>query len=351
LVVLISGEAGAGKSALVGAFLDRLRPDVTAVIGGCDDLLAPPSLGPFHDMAADNADLAAALSGDRVDDTMPALLHVFAARPSVVVVEDVHWADDATLDAFRYLARRIPGLAAALILTFRETGVDADHPLRQVLGSLAGSAVRRLTLSPLSVEAVRGLGAVSGSEAAEIHRVTQGNPFFVTEVLAAGGGSGVPATVRDAVLARLGRLPPRVRTLLQRLSVVPTRAERWLAETLAGDVAVVVEAERSGMIVGGTVSVSFRHELARQAIESSRHWRTAARQPGGRGHPPRAAGRGSCAVGPTTRSARARSPSSSSTVLPQPGRRRGWERTARPPRYCGSCWSTRTSSAHTRWPI
>jgi hypothetical protein len=123
-VVLISGEAGAGKSALIHAFLDGPRPGVTAVVGRCDDLLAPRSLGPFRDMAADNADLATALASDRPDDTLSALLRVFAAQPSIVVVEDVHWADDATLDAIRYLARRIPGLPAVLILTFRETGID-----------------------------------------------------------------------------------------------------------------------------------------------------------------------------------------------------------------------------------
>jgi DNA-binding SARP family transcriptional activator/tetratricopeptide (TPR) repeat protein len=269
IVVLISGEAGSGKSALVRGFLDLLSPDITVVVGGCDDLLAPRSLGPFRDMAEKHAELASALSSDRLDEALPGLLHVFAAHPSAVVVEDVHWADDATLDAIRYLARRVPGIPGALLLTFRETGVDAGHPLRQLLGSLAGSTVRRMTLPPLSVAAIRGLGAASEREAAEIHRVTQGNPFFVTEVLAS-GGIGVPATVRDAVLARLGRLPLPVRTLLERLSVIPSRAERWLAETLTdGHPGVLLAAERSGMVIGGDASVSFRHELARQAIESS----------------------------------------------------------------------------------
>jgi DNA-binding SARP family transcriptional activator len=269
VVVLISGDAGTGKSALVQAFLQQLSPEVLAVVGGCDDLLAPRSLGPFRDMAAVNSALAAVLAGDQLDDVLPGLLHFLANQSTVVVVEDVHWADDATLDAIRYLSRRIPGLPAVLVLTMRETGLDAEHPLRQILGGLAGPSVRRLTLQPLSVAAVQRLGGVSVSAAAEIHRATQGNPFFVTEVLVA-GGAGVPETVRDAVLARLGRLAPTARTLVQRLSVVPTRADRWLAEALAGGEPIaLVEAERSGMVIGGPTAVSFRHELARQAIEAS----------------------------------------------------------------------------------
>ena len=122
VVVLVSGEAGSGKSALLRGFLAGLGPETMLAVGGCDDLLAPRTLGPFRDMAEDHAALAEALSRDRLDDTLPALLHVFAAGPSVVAVEDAHWADDATLDAIRYLARRIPGMPAALLLTFRDTG-------------------------------------------------------------------------------------------------------------------------------------------------------------------------------------------------------------------------------------
>ncbi|MBO0844701.1 MAG: AAA family ATPase [Nocardioides sp.] len=268
-VILVAGEPGAGKSALVRGFLDRLASDVAVLVGGCDDLLVPRSLGPFRDMAHDHPELGAALATESLDDVPPALLHAFAARPCVLVIEDVHWADDATLDVIRFLARRVPGIPGALVLTFRDSGVGDEQPLRRLLGSLVGARVRRVTLPPLSVDAVRRLGATSEEQAAEIHRVTEGNPFFVTEVLAA-GGAGVPPTVRDAVLARVVRLPPPVRTLLERLSVVPTRAERWLADALTdGQPSVVLAAERSSMIRGGETSVSFGHELARQAIESS----------------------------------------------------------------------------------
>ena len=143
---------------------------------------------------------------------------------------DIHWADDATLGAIRCWQSDSPGLPVSFSSPSRET--DAAHLLRRLLVTLTGPCIRRVTLQPLSAEAVHRLGAVSAAQAVEIHRVTRGNPFLVTEVLAA-GGSGVAHTVRDAVVARLGTPSPAARTLVDRLSVVPTRAERGLAETPA----------------------------------------------------------------------------------------------------------------------
>jgi DNA-binding SARP family transcriptional activator len=269
IVVLVAGEAGSGKTALLRAFLDGLGERVAVLAGGCDDLLAPPTLGPFRDMAAGHAELAAAFAASGHPDVVfPALVRTLAAGTAVVVIEDLHWADDATLDAVRYLARRIPGLPAALVLSFRDDDLDAAHPLRQVLGTLTGSPVRRLDLAPLSEESVASL-AGGTTDARELHAVTRGNPFFVTEILAA-HGTDVPRTVRDAVLARVGRLSPVARAMVQRLSVVPSRAERWLAERLArGEAGAVADAERAGVLGGAAGHVWFRHELARRAVEAA----------------------------------------------------------------------------------
>ena len=105
----------------------------------------------------------------------------------MVVIEDVHWADEATVDLLRYLGRRIANAAVLLIVTYRDDGLAADDPLRVALGELATQrSTRRIGLGPLSAEAVRVLADGSGLEPAELYRLTGGNPFYVTEVLRAG---------------------------------------------------------------------------------------------------------------------------------------------------------------------
>jgi len=271
-LVLVSGDAGVGKSALVRAFIDGLAGDVTVHVGSCDDLVAPRSLGPFQDMAAEpvarDSDVRGILEAGTMPEVLPALLAFLGRGLSVAVVEDLHWADDATLDAMRYLARRLANLPVVLVTTFRSSGLADDHPLTRLLGSLLGENVVRLPLESLSVAAVRDLGGFDDDEAAEVHRVTGGNPFFVTEVVAA-GDDAVPTTVRDAVLGRIAVLPPEVRELLRKLSVVPGSAERWLAEALASGSEPLVAAEASGVLLGDAAGLSFRHELARRAVESS----------------------------------------------------------------------------------
>jgi len=270
-VVLVAGEAGSGKTALVGAFLDRLPAGVRTAVGGCDDLLAPRSLGPFRDIAAARPEWLSEPSSDDPDAMLNGLLRFIASVPTVVVIEDVHWADDATIDAIRYLSRRLPGLPAVLLLTLREDEVDRDHALRPLLGALASGAVHRVEPKPLSVDAVRQLTSAGDAailDAEELHRATKGNPFFVTEVVAS-AGDRVPASVRDAVLARIAKLDAPTRALVEHVAVVPARAERWLAEELAGGPEAVVQAERSGILVGDPEHVSFGHELARRAVESS----------------------------------------------------------------------------------
>jgi hypothetical protein len=192
---------------------------------------------------------------------------VAAQGPPVIVVEDVHWADDATVDLLRLLVRQAPALPALLVVTYRDEDIGPGHPMRRLLGSLR-SPVAHLRLEPLSTAAVEQMTAGTLLAAAEVHTVTGGNPFFVSEIVA-NPGTAVPASVRDAVLARLDLTSATARHGLQVLSVIPARAERWLAEAmLPAAEAVLHEAERRGLLAGDAGSVWFRHELARRVIEA-----------------------------------------------------------------------------------
>ena len=151
----------------------------------------------------------------------------------MLIVEDLHCADDATLDVLGHVGRRLADLPALLVLTYRDDEVPPAHPLRRVLGALTATTVHRLALPPLSPAAVAGLAAGSGRDSTALHTLTGGNPFYVTETLAAPGDT-VPATVADAVLARVGRLDPACRDAVEQLSVVPTAVELSLARLLLG---------------------------------------------------------------------------------------------------------------------
>ncbi|HSO56035.1 MAG TPA: AAA family ATPase, partial [Actinomycetes bacterium] len=203
-VALVSGEAGIGKTSLVRAFAREAAGQARVLAGACDDLVTPRTLGPFRDMARGAAPaLSAAVEPGAGRDAVFGAVHQELARgPAVMLVEDVHWADDATLDVLRYLAWRIPELPSVLVLTYRDDELSGQHPLRRVLAALPHQEVRRLHLRPLSAGAVEELAGGHGADAAAVLAATAGNPFFVTEVLA-NPGVELPATVRDAVLARL----------------------------------------------------------------------------------------------------------------------------------------------------
>ena len=267
-LVFVGGEAGVGKTSLVRRFVDDESKHARVLWGACDALFTPRALGPFLDIgelaglvpeAAKPHEVAAAL-----------IRELETGTPTIHVLEDVHWADEATLDVLRLLGRRIDAVPALVIATYRNDGLENDHPLRIVLGELvAGEAVRRLTIEPLSPAAVSKLAEPRGVDAEELYRKTAGNPFFVTEALAA-GGEEIPDTVRDAVLARAARLGPEAKTVLEAVAVVPPQADFWLLEALVGDeVSRLDECLSSGMLTSEPLGVTFRHELARLAVEES----------------------------------------------------------------------------------
>jgi DNA-binding CsgD family transcriptional regulator len=272
-LVFLVGEAGVGKTALAERFCATSAGGARVLWGGCDGLHTPRPLGPVADIAiATGGSLAAVIErGDKPALVFAALVEELRSRrPTIVVFEDLHWADEATLDVVALLGRRVESLNALVIATFRDDELEGAHPLRVVVGDVCTVAgVRRLDLPPLSLEAVAELALGHGVDGVELFRKTAGNPFFVTEVLSAGAVE-MPATIRDAVLARAGRLGASARGVLEAVAVVSPRIEIGLLEALATrELGALDECLASGVLRAEGRAVAFRHELARRVIEDS----------------------------------------------------------------------------------
>lgn len=270
-VVLLGGEAGIGKTSLLTAL--RERAGATTWWGACDALETPHPLAPLHDIARGaNAGFGTLLSGEaeRIALFQAVLGELQApAQPLLFVVEDAHWADEATLDLLKFIGRRIGQTRCLLVVSYRDDEVDAAHPLRGVMGVLPHASTARLVLSRLSAAAVDEMARNALRSSDGIHALTQGNPFFVSEVLRH-GIEGVPSGVQDLVLARYARLPQAAQAVVRLASLVPARIERWLVDALlAPGLDTLEECLNSGLLVATSESLAFRHELARVAVESS----------------------------------------------------------------------------------
>jgi DNA-binding CsgD family transcriptional regulator/tetratricopeptide (TPR) repeat protein len=271
-LVLISGEAGVGKTTLV----ERLQGDLPAASwhwGACDGLSTPRPLGPLFDIAESaGGELLALCQADVPrDELFSAVLRQVssspAAEPNVLVIEDAHWADEATIDLLRFLGRRIRNAPVLLLITYRDEGLAANDPLRVVLGDLVTQRpVRRMSLPPLSRHAVALLADDSGLDPAELYRLTGGNPFYVSQAVQA-GTSNVPASARDAVLAQAARLTGGARAVLDVAALIGARVEPALLEQVCGGGAGPAdELVVSGLLAEDGMALRFRHEIARLAI-------------------------------------------------------------------------------------
>ena len=268
-IVLVEGEAGIGKTSVLRAFARSLHDDGARVAwGACEALLTPRALGALDDIAQQCGGVLkqAVQSGAERHRLFVAFVDLLAERPTLAVLEDLHWADEATLDLLRYAGRRIARTRSMLVASFRNDELVPSHPLRAVLGDLATSGALRLAPAPLSLNAVRRLSDGIDVDVTELHRKTGGNPFFVTEVLAS-RSHGVPATVQDAVHARAARLAPSARAVLDAAAVAGPRVEGWLLRELtAAESDAIDECLATGVMRADAACFEFRHELARQAV-------------------------------------------------------------------------------------
>lgn len=267
-LVLVSGEAGVGKTSLVRRFCDELPGGTRVLSGACDPLITPRPLGPFLEID-ERSDRGIVGAGSSAHDVAGSLLEL-GREPLVVVVEDAHWADEATLDVVRLLGRRLTTTCALVIVTYRDDELGRNHPVRICVGDLATAAgIDRLHVTPLTADGVRQLASGHDIDPGALFELTSGNPFYVTEVLAAGSGE-VPQTVRDIVLARVAQLSPPAAAVVEAASIAPPSLDGPLLLAVCGEAADSVDeclARGALGVVDG--SVAFRHELARAAVEES----------------------------------------------------------------------------------
>jgi DNA-binding CsgD family transcriptional regulator len=268
-IVVIAGEAGAGKTALVERFAAGQTAKVRIHWGACEHLLTPEPLLPLRDIAR--------ASGEVFDPSdrfacFEALLRLLtgADAPSVLVLEDLHWADSATLDLIRFLGRRLSRIRALVVITYRDDEAGSHSPLLHVLGEAPAGSVERIALEPLTAASVTKLAERAGRQGEALFELTGGNPFLVTEALAV-DSDATPVSVRDATLARAARLPDAGRAVLEIVSIFPRHAEIAMVETLTdGKTTAGLDAcVEKGMLHLDGGDISFRHELARRAVESS----------------------------------------------------------------------------------
>jgi DNA-binding CsgD family transcriptional regulator len=272
-LVLIAGEAGIGKTTLADAFCVGLEGGIQVLWGSCDAAVPPRPFAPLIDIAdAVEGPLRAALVAadrDRVFEAFLELLRQPRRSPPVIVLEDVHWADEGTLDLLRVVGRRLRNLPALVVATYRDVEVARTHPLRRALGDVPSDVVTEIRVPPLSIDAVAAMTRATALDPEEVHRSTAGNPFFVTELIAT-GGDAVPASVRDAVLARVGRLSGRGQRVIQALSVLAQPAELSLVHDLASrSTAAIEECVAGGVLQLDGDVVGFRHELVQRAVDET----------------------------------------------------------------------------------
>ncbi|HSD64476.1 MAG TPA: AAA family ATPase, partial [Ignavibacteriaceae bacterium] len=270
-VILISGEAGIGKTSVVESFTAKVKDKANVLWGACDALFVPRPLGPLYDMAGQMNSSMIKLLNEQ--SSLSEIFNGFFTYlknnpvPNVVIMEDVHWADEATLDFIKFLSRRAGRINSLFIITYRDDEINSKHPLRLVLGDIPTRDLFRIKLPPLTERTVNDIAISSGIK--NLYKITGGNPFLVSELLRS-KDNGIPSTIKDSILTRISRLSESARDLIEMISIIPTKAEQWLVNELMPDNYFIQdECFQSGILRTEDTEISFRHELTRQAVEES----------------------------------------------------------------------------------
>lgn len=271
-VVLISGEAGIGKTALVEYFAQQNSQAVRVLRGACDPLMISHPLCPLHDMARQIPDskLGEMLWNAPHVEILYYYLELLEETTTVAIFEDVHWADQSTLQLLSFLCRRVHQMACLLIVTYRDDELTLEHPLRSALGHYTGSHIQRLHLEPLSEQAVIQWVETTGRSADGFYEATRGNPFYIAEMLASDSGS-LPHSITEAVLARMANLSTVARNIVEVTALIPKERlpRSFLKDIWGGNEESLEEVIASGMLRLENDLLVFRHDLARHAVIES----------------------------------------------------------------------------------
>lgn len=273
-VVALVGEAGVGKTSLVESFAATIEGRARVLRSACEDLSIPEPLGPLYDLSRALGPLlpVAGVEVPRLRLFSEALqLFDKAGLATLLLIDDVHWADDATLDLIRFLGRRITGTHVLLLLTARNDATDGQRRLRRALAEIPTQSLVRMEVPLLSEGAVAGLALSAGLDPRSLFRLTAGNPFFTSELIRAGVADVPPVSVTDAVLRRVERLAPAARHFLNIAAVFPRRCETEVLLEIAGaeGVEALADSLGAGLLNATEEYVQFRHEIARRAVEAA----------------------------------------------------------------------------------
>ncbi|MGZ4091100.1 MAG: AAA family ATPase, partial [Bacteroidia bacterium] len=271
--VFISGEAGIGKTSLVKVFCKEQKGSCNIYHGACDALFTPRPLAPLYDiMWQVNSDIWP--NSHTIEERSELFAGFFRElnkqkEKSLIIFEDIHWADEATLDFIRFFARRIAQLRCMFILTYRDDEIHSQHPLRNVLGQLPVDSFTRLKLNPLSRQAVEKMGEERGYKGEDVYSISGGNPFYVNEILSS-YSLGVPDNIKDSIISAYNRQEERAKQVWELLSVVPASFEIKYLEKMEPLYSTAIErCLESKILIIDEGHIYFKHELFRRTIEAS----------------------------------------------------------------------------------
>jgi predicted ATPase/DNA-binding CsgD family transcriptional regulator len=274
-ILLLSGEAGIGKTTLLEHIRLHIDSDFDIYWSGCDPLFTPRPYAPIYDFAQL---ISPTLLAQLENGAIPNLIcsSFFQAinqlsKPTILVIEDVHWADHASLDLLKYVVRRISFLPCLLCLSYRDDEIADNHPLNSVLSLMPSAHTVRVHLEQLSQQAVAKLSNQSTYDPENLHKITGGNPFFVAELLANShyNNHTIPASIRDAVNGRVQQLGRDELELLQVLSLIPYSIPNSLIKELFdenGESFAMACVARKLLLCDHNSIFRFKHELVRLAI-------------------------------------------------------------------------------------